>query len=143
MPTTTVVFYQDDDRSVPVDQWLCTLPKKVQAKCQAYLGQLEDFGHELRRPIADYLRDGIYELRPSFQGVHYRMLYFFPQKKKKKRTARANETEYPYVVVVSHGLTKEGEVPDVEIDRAIARKAMFESTPETHMFKPHLTREQL
>jgi hypothetical protein len=38
---------------------------------------LEQQGHELRRPIADFLRDGIYELRPSVQGVNYRILYFF------------------------------------------------------------------
>lgn len=34
-------------------------------------------GHELRRPEADFLRDGIYELRVSLQGQQYRMLYFF------------------------------------------------------------------
>jgi hypothetical protein len=32
---------------------------------------------ELRRPEADYLQDGIYELRVGFQHVNYRMLYFF------------------------------------------------------------------
>lgn len=94
--------------------------------------QLEDFGHELRRPIADYLRDGIYELRPSYQGVNYRMLYFFPKADKSKR---ANP---PKIVVVSHGLTKESEVPDVEIDRAIERKKMFEAHPKRHTFKPAL-----
>jgi hypothetical protein len=34
-------------------------------------------GHELRRPEADFLRDGIYELRASLGGVHHRILYFF------------------------------------------------------------------
>ena len=55
--------------------WLKTIPPKAQRKCLVYLGQLELEGHELRRPAADLLRDGIYELRPTLQGVHYRILY--------------------------------------------------------------------
>jgi len=127
-----VLFYQDEHQTVPVLDWLGGLPRNVQAKCQAYLKQLEDFGHELRRPIADYLRDGIYELRPSYQGVHYRILYFFP-KGEKSRQARS-----PKIVVVSNGLTKESEVPDVEINRAVERKKMFEANPGRHTFKPGL-----
>ena len=34
-------------------------------------------GSELRRPEADFPRDGIYELRASLQGVRYQILYFF------------------------------------------------------------------
>jgi len=130
VPRTDVLFYQDEHQTVPVLDWLGGLPGNVQAKCQAYLKQLEDFGHELRRPTADYLRDGIYELRPSYQGVHYRMLYFFP-KGDKGRQASA-----PKIVVVANGLTKESEVPDVEIDRAMERKRRFEANPKRHTFKP-------
>ena len=101
-------------------------------KCQAYLKQLEDFGHELRRPVADYLRDGIYELRPSYQGIHYRILYFFP---KPARSQQAGPTK---IVVVSHGLAKEADVPDVEINRAVERKEKFERNPNRHTFKPTL-----
>jgi phage-related protein len=75
----------------------------------------------LRRPAADYLRDGIHELRASFAGVQYRILYFF----------YGNEA-----VVVSHGLTKEGEVPSVEIERAIERMVRFRADPPTHSFVP-------
>jgi hypothetical protein len=32
--------------------------RKAQQKCLARLKRLEDLGHELRRPEADYLRDG-------------------------------------------------------------------------------------
>lgn len=131
MPHTAVVFYQDDDedQTVLIHQWMKKLPAKVQDKCQAYLGQLEDFGHELRRPVADYLRDGIHELRPSYKGVHYRMLYFFPKRKR-------SSVEGPKAVVVSHGFVKEGAVPDAEIDRAVARKRAFEVNPERHTFRP-------
>jgi len=131
VPHTDVVFYQDDDenQTVLIHQWMKKLPAKVQDKCQAYLGQLEDFGHELRRPVSDYLRDGIHELRPSYQGVHYRMLYFFPKRER-------SSVEGPKAVVVSHGFVKEGVVPDAEIDRAVARKRAFEVNPERHTFRP-------
>ena len=43
-------------------------------------------------------------------------------------------------VVVSHGVVKEGVVPDAEIDRAIARKRAFEAKPERHTFRPTLKR---
>jgi phage-related protein len=85
------------------------------------LKRLEDLGHELRRPEADYLRDGIYELRASLQGVHYRMLYFF---------------HGGLAVVVTHGIIKEREVPSSEIDRAVRAKAAFERNPNGHTFRP-------
>ncbi len=75
----------------------------------------------MRRPIADLLRDGIHELRPSLAGVHYRILYFF-------HGANA--------VVISHGLTKEREVPKLEIERAIERMRRFRSHPARHTFVP-------
>lgn len=136
VPRTTVLFYQEADEreTVPLLDWLDEVPKKAQAKCQAYLQHLKDFGHELRRPIADYLRNGIYELRPSYQGVRYRMLYFFPKPEKSKAGAP------PMLVVVSHGLAKEGAVPEVEIDRAAERKRKFEANPSRHTFRPTLRR---
>ena len=99
--------------------WLDGLPDRARLKCLARLQRLEILGHELRRPEADYLRDGIYELRASFQGAHYRMLYFF------SRTQ---------VIVVSHGIKKEREIPATEIDCALRRKRQFELAPETHAF---------
>jgi phage-related protein len=86
-----------------------------------YLTWLELEGHELRRPYGDYLRDGIYELRTSLGGVHYRILYFF---------------QGIEAVVVSHGLTKERSVPGVEIERAIRRMKQFRSDPPSHTFVP-------
>ena len=85
----------------------------------ARLARLEELGHELRRPEADHLRDGIYELRAAYRGVQYRVLYFFGGKD---------------VAVVSHGLKKERQVPSLEIDRAIGRKKKFQTTPSKHTF---------
>ena len=63
MPETRVIFFMEGDGAVPIIDWLDELPPKAQDKCLAKLKRLEDLGHELRRPEADFLRDGIYELR--------------------------------------------------------------------------------
>ena len=96
------------------------MPVKAQAKCLAQIRLLRSRGHELRRPSADYLRDGIYELRPTYQGVNYRVLYFFAGKN---------------IVVISHGLSKESAVPVVEINRAVERKKKYEADPQAHGWK--------
>lgn len=119
LPPTSIFFYRDEDGRVPLLDWLDGLPEKARFKCLARLQRLEVLGHELRRPEADYLRDGIYELRASFQGIHYRMLYFFYKTQ---------------AIVISHGLQKEREVPVAEIDRAVGRKHQFEQSPEKHAF---------
>jgi hypothetical protein len=85
-----------EDGSCPLLDWIEQLPVKVQAKCFLRVERLRELGHELRRPEADLLRDGIYELRASLQGVHYRILYFF---------------HGAIAAVVAHGIVKEGAVP--------------------------------
>lgn len=66
MPQTQIVFFQDERGQVPALDWLKTLLKKDRkgyANCVARIQLLADSGYELRRPAADFLRDGIYELR--------------------------------------------------------------------------------
>jgi phage-related protein len=119
---TEVFFFREPkDESVPLLEWIDELPAKVQAKCIERIDRLGEMGHELRRPEADFLRDGIYELRASYHGIHYRMLYFFAGKA---------------IVVLSHGLTKEREVPPREIDQAVRRKQKVEADFERFTFKP-------
>src|SRR5437016_9469097 len=117
MPKTNVIFYCEEDGACPFLEWLDELPQKVKAKCILRLERLREIGHELRRPEADLLRDGIYELRVDFQGVHHRILYFF---------------HGTLAAVVSHGLVKERAVPPKEIDRAVERKKRFEAHPQRH-----------
>jgi phage-related protein len=81
--------------------------------------RLRELGHELRRPEADLLRDGIHELRVRLQHVNYRILYFF----------HGN-----VAAVISHGIIKEDAVPRAEIDLAIQRKNRFERDPERHTY---------
>ncbi len=120
MPATTVYFYKDNDGKVPVVDWLNKLRRenrKAHAYCVARIRLLAEMGHELRRPHADYLRDGIHELRTRTGRVNYRVLYFFHGRD---------------VAVLAHGLTKEGLVPDADIERAIERKRRYERDPEGH-----------
>ncbi|MHB1556276.1 MAG: type II toxin-antitoxin system RelE/ParE family toxin [Isosphaeraceae bacterium] len=117
MPQTQVVFYRDEDGAVPILKWLDALPDRALDKCRVKLERLRDLGHELRRPEADYLRDGIYELRVRVGSVNYRMLYFFHEN---------------IAAVVSYGLTKERRVPSRDIDRAVAAKQRFVADPRRH-----------
>ena len=120
MPKTNVVFYKEEDGSVPILEWLDSLQPKALDKCTVRIERLREMGHELRRPEADFLRDGIYELRVGLQHVNYRMLYFFHG-----RTA----------AVVSDGLVKEAEVPAKEIEKAIERKRKFEKDPKSRTYE--------
>jgi phage-related protein len=120
MPKTPVVFYQDDPKTVPVLDWLDSLPPKALDKCRVRLERLRDLGHELRRPESDFLRDGIYELRIKLGTVNYRILYFFHGR---------------VAAVLAHGLVKESDVPKRDIELAIQRKGKFELDPERHTFK--------
>ena len=119
-----VVFFRDHDGSVPVKGWLdsevAERDGRIAAKCRVRIELLREHGHLLHRPYADYLRDGIYELRMAFGRVNYRILYFFH----KDREA----------VVLAHGLTKEDRVPDADIDLAAQRKTIFESNPERYTY---------
>lgn len=121
MPNTRVVFFKEENDSVPIVDWLDALGSKAQIKCLAKLKRLEDLGHELRRPEADFLRDGIYELRIGLEGTNYRILYFFHR----------NEA-----VVISHGIIKARAVPPKEIDLGVQRKERFEAEPKKHTFEP-------
>jgi putative component of toxin-antitoxin plasmid stabilization module len=80
MPRTELVFFKEVDGTVPVRDWLLELRQRrprAFAKCVARLDRLIELGFELRRPEADMLRDGIYELRAREGRVNYRILYFF------------------------------------------------------------------
>jgi len=116
VPETEVILFSEDDGSVPLLEWLDELPAKAQDKSIVKIERLAAMGHELRRPEADYLRDGIYELRIPLHGLQYRILYFFQE-------GRA---------IISHGLTKTSQVPPKDINLAVERKAMFAKNPVKH-----------
>jgi phage-related protein len=77
------------------------------------------FGRELRRPLANILRDGIYELRIRKGRVNYRILYFFHGRN---------------LAILGHALTKEDKVPKADVERAIRRKRAFEADAAGHCY---------
>jgi phage-related protein len=110
----------EDDGTVAMTDWLGKQSDIGRDKCIDRLKRLRRQGYELRRPIADYLREGIYELRARENKIRLRMLFFFHGKER---------------AVVTHGLKKKtDEIPSVDIDRAIEKKNKYEAHAEAHTF---------
>ncbi|HNO79605.1 MAG TPA: type II toxin-antitoxin system RelE/ParE family toxin [Phycisphaerae bacterium] len=123
MPETDVLFYCDADGSAPVLEWLDELRRKDRRafkKCEAAIELLAMRGYELRRPLADLLENGIYELRARVGRVNYRILYFFHGRN---------------IAVLAHGLTKERAIPPTDLNQAIERKRQFEANPDKHTYR--------
>jgi len=123
VPQTEVLFYRSTSGKSPVVDWLKQLKEKDRhgfAKCVALIRRLAQEGHELRRPVADYLQDGLYELRARRGRVNYRLLYFFHGQN---------------VAVLGHALSKEAAIPAADMQRALDRKRAFEADPWSHTYE--------
>ena len=116
MLETEVVIFASAPGVSPLLAWMDGLEEKVRDKILVRIERLREVGHELRRPEADFLRDDIHELRVRRGKVNYRVLYFF-------HGGRA---------ILSHGCTKESEVPPGEIANAIRNQGLFVKNPEKH-----------
>jgi phage-related protein len=120
---TQVLFYCEVDGTAPVLEWLDDLsptrPPRVN-KCVEAISRLATFGHKLRRPTADLLQDGVYELRARVGSVNLRVQYFFHGRD---------------VAVLTHALTKERAIPPADLARAFERKRLFELDPEKHTYR--------
>lgn len=107
MGRKTVVYYPDARGQMPALEVLRALDRDERQKASAYLSYLEEQGEELRRPIAEYLGEKLYELRPK----QIRILYAFVG------------TE---CVVILHAFRKKtGPVPDRDKHLAQIRLAEF------------------
>ena len=120
MPKADVLMYREADGSVPLLDWFDGLSQAAREKCLVKIEMLAEFGHELRRPHCDLLERGIWELRARVGHVHYRILYFFHERK---------------AVVLSHGCSKERCVPEVEIDKAVRRRQSYLDNPSAHTYE--------
>lgn len=97
----------------PLAEWLAKLKKrkpKIWRQCIQRIRDLAREGYRLQRPLAAPLRDGIHELRCKNGSPNYRILYFF----------------YRGIGVLTHGLTKDREVPDEDIEHAIYCRRLVE-----------------
>jgi phage-related protein len=123
MPKTTIRIYRESNGSVPLLEWLDEQPEKVQDKFTVLIELLGEKGYDLRRPSCDFLESGIYELRARYLNVQYRILYGFVGKN---------------MVLLSHGCTKESEVPKKDIKRAIENRKKYMSHPDVHTYEAQL-----
>ncbi len=109
-----IEFYETAGGQCPTEEFLQSLHKTTELPYAINrLDMLEEFGNQLRRPIVDFLRDHIYELRIPIQRKQYRILYFF---------------FFQGHIVTCQGIKKEGRVPDVEIDKAIRFRDQYLET---------------
>lgn len=120
MAKTKIIIYQDFEGTIPLLEWLDSIPKKARIKCIEKIERLANYGHTLRRPDCDYLADGIYELRARAGNVNYRIFYAFAGKQ---------------IVLLSHGGTKEKKVERKEIKRAKKNLANYRQNPNGHTCK--------
>ena len=69
-----IYYFLDERGANPVKDFIKALPQNERAKIFACIAELKNQGHNLRRPLADYLGQGIYELRPKANRIFY---FFF------------------------------------------------------------------
>ena len=77
MKKVTCYYSETEGGRSPVREFIDSLAPKTQRKYFFVMGLLEEYGHRLPQPHADYVGDEIYELR--FSGIEgaVRVLYFF------------------------------------------------------------------
>src|SRR5262249_12515441 len=97
-------FYRDESGHEPALEYIRSQTKDHRTKIGRALRSLQELGYMARRPLVEYLGDGIYELRAPLVHHQHRLFYFF-----RGRT----------VIAISHGYLKyEAVVPDIELERA-------------------------
>lgn len=105
MTNWKVIFYKDNDNNCEIEDYLNSLKSKQQAKVLAWIDILEQEGPALPRPFADFIRDGIHELRIKVSGRPIRILYFFIFQN--------------YIILTHQFIKSQNKVPIQEINKAI------------------------
>ena len=102
--TYRIIYYESSRGENFVKDFICSLSSDgAVAKILAYIDYLSIYGPAARRPYVSYLKDKIYELRPSFGRLEIRILFFYAAKD----------------IVLTHGfLKKTREVPENHITKA-------------------------
>jgi len=70
-------FYQDSQGNIPVQDFICQQPAKVETKIYRHIDLLQDFGLSLGQPYIEKLTGSdVWELRIRHSSNYYRILYF-------------------------------------------------------------------
>ena len=101
-PMFNIHFYEDHRGEQPALKYLYSLPAKFRGKAYKWFDKLEQEGNQLPRPYADYLKDGIYELRVRLGPDNHRFFYFFFIEKE---------------IILTHGCARR-DMSDAEIEKA-------------------------
>lgn len=72
-----VLFYEKEDGTCPIQEFLDSLEPKLKAKSYGLLVVLSEKGNELRGPYSKHIEDGIFELRIIVGSNIVRAFYFF------------------------------------------------------------------
>ena len=106
-----VIFYDKEDGTEPVKDFILGLDKKMRAKVMKELKMLSLNGMELREPYSKPLDDGIFELRAQSGSDITRVLYFFFVGRR---------------IILTNGFVKKTpKTPPEEIDRAKRYRADY------------------
>lgn len=71
-----ILYYQTATGDSPIEEYLDGLPLKARAKCLSYLDLLAERGLSLPRSFIAKVAGEVWELRPEFGGVEYRLFFF-------------------------------------------------------------------
>ena len=112
-----IEFYEKENGSVPVEEFLLGLNIEMRAKLTGLVQILLEKGNMLREPYSKHLDEGIFELRGKVGSDISRVLYFF---------------YYDGKIILTNGFVKKTmKTPKVEIERAKAyRKDYLERCVE-------------
>ena len=106
-----IVFYEKEDGTVPVQDFLDSMDVKMRSKMIRTIVMLKNNGYELREPYSKPLSEGILELRAKVGSDISRVLYFFVVGK---------------TAVLTNGFIKKSQkTPTAEIERAKVYRADY------------------
>lgn len=99
-----IIFYEKEDGTIPVHEFLSTLPAKHHAKALRDIDVLEKYGTALTEPHVKHIDGKLWELRIQSAGDASRIFYFVAIGKN---------------IVLLHGFVKKTQkTPNREIDKA-------------------------
>ena len=111
MPNYTCYYFETESGRGPVEEFIDSLDPLTQRKFFAKRKLFEELGPTLVAPHAKYLGYHIYELRFQGRDGHFRICYFFIEKK---------------IIILVHAFKKQTDkTPKKELELAIQRRHIF------------------
>ena len=99
-----IIFYRNDAGHCPFEKFIDHLPEKDAHEVVASIAALRELGNKARRPLVDYLENGVYELRARRIKKQFRVLFSFVGKNK--------------ILILTGFIKKSKAVPAKEIKKA-------------------------